>query len=271
MAETLLTAGAERCTCCYECHLRQHQLRTFRKIKMIYIALFRWKYQLASLPLINLDLALCQGPNTYPQSAYFIPTQTDSFQRTKMASLPVLSYVVGAIGVAAHGAYIGSEGIPIYSTPKERPSCETAFEYHGCAVVDLNGFSDPINIPNERLTHETCQVACEGNQIVAIFAEYVRSLSAPDLLLTKSNSSCRCGNDPDAFEATDPSVCDNPCSGDPNLGMCGSQCPQNGKEISTIYIAIEKPPVDPIDGKALDPSISPTVAVNPLPIPDTTG
>lgn len=45
------------------------------------------------------------------------------------------------------------------------------FEYHGCAVVDLSGFSDPIILSGQSLTHKQCQDACHGQQIAALFPE----------------------------------------------------------------------------------------------------
>lgn len=81
-----------------------------------------------------------------------------------MAARLLSTIVVGSIGVLAQQSY---------GTDTEIPSYDTAFEYHGCAVVNLEGFGDPIYPPDGLLTHESCQEACEGNQIVAIFAEFV--------------------------------------------------------------------------------------------------
>lgn len=52
--------------------------------------------------------------------------------------------------------------------------------------------------------------------------------------------------------------CDNPCLGDPTQGMCGSACDDTGDKISTIYIAVEEAPEDPVD-----PTVSPLVEVPP--------
>lgn len=99
-----------------------------------------------------------------------------------MPSCFVLSLVLGAVGVAAQRAYDTPAPIPSYSTPPqlsaygtptEVPSTGTAYEYHGCAIVDLNGFDEPLYVENDKLTHETCQGVCEGKRIVAIFSEFV--------------------------------------------------------------------------------------------------
>jgi hypothetical protein len=55
--------------------------------------------------------------------------------------------------------------------------------------------------------------------------------------------------------------CDNPCLGDPTQGMCGSACDDTGDKISTIYIAVEEAPEDPVD--ADDPTVSPLVEPPP--------
>lgn len=107
-----------------------------------------------------------------------------------MPSCFVLSLVLGAIGVTAQNAYdtptpnaydtptpIPSYSTPlqlsVYGTPTEVLSIGTTYEYHGCAIVDLNGFDEPRYVDTDQLTHEICQGVCEGKPIVAIFSEFV--------------------------------------------------------------------------------------------------
>lgn len=83
---------------------------------------------------------------------------------------------------------VGATAQQSYSSPADLPSCATGFEYHGCAVVDLNGFSGPIYVPQSLLTHEICQTACQGSHIVAIFAEFVTSCTVPSVLTNHSQA-----------------------------------------------------------------------------------
>lgn len=58
------------------------------------------------------------------------------------------------------------------------PCHEGIFHYQGCAEVDLSHFTDPIVFSDGLLTHDACQLACEGQAYAALFAEYVPSPSA---------------------------------------------------------------------------------------------
>lgn len=117
-----------------------------------------------------------------------------------MAARHLLSLTLSAIGVLAQQAYgnpsdlgrsggpadtslststdlplpaITSSQIPSYGTPTPIPEDLPVYKYHGCAIVDPNGFSNPVPFAEGLLTHEACQDACEGTRVVAIFAEYV--------------------------------------------------------------------------------------------------
>ncbi|PHH64749.1 hypothetical protein CDD81_4011 [Ophiocordyceps australis] len=93
-----------------------------------------------------------------------------------------------------------------------------SFTYVGCSQVDLSCFGSPAVIPDGRITPEACQVACKGHHYAALF---------PD--------ACRCGDDVKAVKPVDESVCNYPCMGDGNLGMCGSVCPAEGPGIANVY------------------------------------
>ncbi|KAI9902432.1 hypothetical protein N3K66_001784 [Trichothecium roseum] len=97
-----------------------------------------------------------------------------------------------------------------------------AFEYHGCAKVDLTCFSDPVDLPDGQLCPDTCRAACQGHKVTALF---------PD--------ACRCGDDASAFDPLEPDKCDYPCMGDPKLGICGSKCPETGSNVSTIFVTFD--------------------------------
>lgn len=61
-----------------------------------------------------------------------------------------------------------------YGTLPDIPASH-AFEFHGCASVNLNGFSDPIVFLDGVLNPERCQKACHGQRIAALFAQYATS------------------------------------------------------------------------------------------------
>lgn len=61
-----------------------------------------------------------------------------------------------------------------YGTLPDIPASR-AFEFHGCASVNLNGFSDPIVFLDGVLNPERCQKACHGQRIAALFAQYATS------------------------------------------------------------------------------------------------
>ncbi|RFU74980.1 twinfilin-1 [Trichoderma arundinaceum] len=96
-----------------------------------------------------------------------------------------------------------------------------AFSYQGCSSIDPSCFGDPIVFSDGRLTPESCQLACQGHQFVALL---------PD--------SCRCGDDANGIQPTDEAKCDYPCMGDGTLGMCGSICPENTPVIANIYTRV---------------------------------
>ncbi|KYK56488.1 hypothetical protein DCS_03488 [Drechmeria coniospora] len=92
-----------------------------------------------------------------------------------------------------------------------------SFTYLGCSKVDLTCFGKPMTFSNG-LTPETCQRACQGHLLAAIF---------PD--------SCRCGDDANSITIIDESVCDHPCMGNAALGACGGARPDEGPGIGNVY------------------------------------
>lgn len=121
----------------------------------------------------------------------------------------------------------------------QEPDKTYAFEYHGCAEVDLTCFSDPVDLPDGQLCPDTCRAACQGHKIAALFPESVRKLCYDLLEADESCSACRCGDDASAFDPLEPDKCDYPCMGDPKLGTCGSKCPETGSNISTIFVTFD--------------------------------
>lgn len=56
-----------------------------------------------------------------------------------------------------------------------------AFEYHGCASVNLDSFVGSITFSDGILNAERCQLACKGHSIAALFARFV----APSIHLVR--------------------------------------------------------------------------------------
>lgn len=142
------------------------------------------------------------------------------------------------------------------------PETPTPFHYHGCAEVDLSSFGDAITFSDGTLTHAACQAACQGHSIAALFPEYAYFYTSRNIELTHG-SSCRCGDDYDAFSPLESSACDYPCMGDPAYGMCGSDCPTKGPGISTIYITSEVLTTE-FEDDPPDSGFSPSVVVATL-------
>ncbi|KZZ95843.1 twinfilin-1 [Moelleriella libera RCEF 2490] len=92
------------------------------------------------------------------------------------------------------------------------------FAYHGCSSLDLNCFSNPVDMNGGPLTPELCQQACEGHRFAALLP-----------------TSCRCGDDANAIKPLDEGVCNQPCMGDLSYGMCGGICPGEGPGTANVY------------------------------------
>lgn len=48
------------------------------------------------------------------------------------------------------------------------------FDYKGCSQIDPACFTQPMQLPNGRITPEACQIACAGYQFAALLNEYAR-------------------------------------------------------------------------------------------------
>lgn len=46
------------------------------------------------------------------------------------------------------------------------------WDYKGCSQIDPACFSQPMQLPNGRITPEACQAACVGYQFAALLNEY---------------------------------------------------------------------------------------------------
>lgn len=76
------------------------------------------------------------------------------------------------------------------------------------------------------------------NSLPFFLSEFKEHSAKISVSLTKSCSSCRCGDDANGVQPTDESKCDYPCMGDSTLGMCGSICPENAPIIANIYTRV---------------------------------
>ncbi|KAH7329454.1 hypothetical protein B0I35DRAFT_45210 [Stachybotrys elegans] len=96
---------------------------------------------------------------------------------------------------------------------------DCSFTYQGCAIIDVDCFSYPIEFPDGVVTAETCQRACNDHLFAALF---------PD--------GCRCGDDASAITPVDEMNCNVPCMGDPDLGPCGGLCPGYQEDIGNYFV-----------------------------------
>ncbi|KAF7563955.1 hypothetical protein G7046_g135 [Stylonectria norvegica] len=125
------------------------------------------------------------------------------------------------------------------------------FKYWGCASVDPAGFSDPIPLPHGILNPVACQAACAGQLFAAV-----------------SPTACRCGNDKTAVISVDESSCNYPCTGGPDSGMCGGNCPEKGPVYNNVFTTdIVWVPGDPPTGFPISSITASTPPLSTIPPP----